>query len=150
MANTAKPKKTSNQARSYARKRAVQCLYQWQLNPTASKAIIDEFNATQEMDRVDPEYFQQLVEETISKIDALDESIKKYIELEIEKLDPIELTILRLAFYETTDRIEIPYKVIIDEAINLTKTYGGEQGHAFVNAVLDKAMHDLRPLEAKK
>lgn len=140
----------SHQARRYARKRAVQCLYQWQLNPTNSQASIDEFSATQEMQRVDDAYFKQLVHDVIHTQNELDDIITQYTDIAIDKLDPIELCILRLACYEAKQRIEIPYKVILDEAINLTKTFGGEQGHAFVNAVLDKAMHDLRPIEASK
>lgn len=140
----------SHQARRYARKRAVQCLYQWQLNPTNSQASINEFSATQEMQRVDAAYFQQLVHDVIQQQTALDDIITQYTDIAIDKLDPIELCILRLACYEAKQRLEIPYKVILDEAITLTKTFGGEQGHAFVNAVLDKAMLELRPIETRQ
>lgn len=138
-----------NQARSYARKRAVQLLYQWYLNPTPKDALLQEFSATQEMERVDMEYFNQLVNEVILNVEELDTKLEPYTDLELDKLDPIEHTILRLSLYELVYVLQMPYKVVINEAVNLAKTYGGEQGHAFVNAVLDKAVKEHRSFELK-
>lgn len=142
-------KTNTKQARSYARKRAVQLLYQWQLNPTPVNELIKEFVATQEMERVDMEYFDMLVHKTIASIDDLDSKIAPYTDLPLDQLDPIEQAILRLSIYELCHVIQTPYRVILNEAINLAKTYGGEQGHAFINAVLDKAVKTYRELELR-
>ncbi len=141
--------KNNNQARTYSRKRAVQLLYQWQLNPIPKDELIKEFMAGQEMERVDEAYFMLLAQEVIKQVDDLDEKLKPHMQLKLEELDPIEHAVLRLAMYELVYSLQIPYKVVINEAVNLAKTYGGEQGHAFVNAVLDKAVVVERVMEHK-
>lgn len=135
------------QARRLARERALQALYQWDMNPEASGNIREQFLASQDMSKVDIEYFSELLQKTVVGADELDRRLESYLDIPVEKLDPIERCVLRLSTYELTSRPEIPYRVIINEAVALTKKYGASDGHKFVNGVLDRAARDMRPHE---
>jgi N utilization substance protein B len=91
-----------------------------------------------------------LLSEAPKHIDSIDENISIFIDRPFEQLDPVERAVLRLATYELLYRLDIPYRVTINEAVQLTKKFGAEQGHTFVNGVLDKAAHKLRSAECKK
>ncbi len=135
-------------ARRLARKKAVQALYQWDLSGTDIPVIIEQFKQYQDMVKVDLIYFEQLIRGVPKNLDILDEEITRHISRKLDDLDPIERNILRLCSYELSECMEIPYKVIINEAVELTKIFGAEQGHKFVNGVIDKIARQLRPLEA--
>ncbi len=92
----------------------------------------------------------ELLSELPAQADVVDAGIAEYIDRPIEQLDPVERAILRIAIYELLERIDIPYRVVINEAVQLAKKFGAEQGHAFVNAVLDKAASKLRSTEYSK
>ena len=139
----------SNHARRLARKKAVQALYQWDLSGADVPVIIEQFAQYQDMEKVDNDYFQQLVRSVPREIDTLDVAIGEHAGRNIADLDPIERNVLRLCCYELSHCPEIPYKVIINEAIELTKIYGAEQGHKFVNGVIDKIARQLRPVETR-
>ncbi|HEX5054969.1 MAG TPA: transcription antitermination factor NusB [Gammaproteobacteria bacterium] len=135
------------QMRRKARQRALQALYRWRLNPQSARDIQQEFLQTQDMDGVDMEYFSELLRECIARADDLDRLLGPYLDIPVPQLDPVEHSILRMSLYELMQRPDIPYRVVINEAIDLAKKFGAEQGHKFVNGALDKAARELRPHE---
>ena len=136
--------------RARARRYAMQALYQWDLSGTDLPLIRRQFLETEDFSKADTNYFIELLSKAPKKIDIIDENIEKYIDRPLEQLDPVERAVLRLATYELLYRLDIPYRVTINEAVQLTRKFGAEQGHAFVNGVLDKAAHTLRADECKK
>jgi N utilization substance protein B len=128
----------------------MQALYQWDLSGTDLPLIRRQFLEAEDFSRADKRYFIELLSEAPKHIDIIDESISEYIDRPLGQLDPVERAVLRLATYELLYRLDIPYRVTINEAVQLTKKFGAEQGHAFVNGVLDKAAHKLRSAECKK
>ena len=141
--------------RSLARARAVQALYQWELNPIDAVKLVagffedpqdedDEFGNEHSMKKVDADYFQVLVKGCVEKMDELDESFKPFLQIDLSLLDPIERCILRLSTFELKHRIDIPKRVVINEGVELTKDFGAEDGHKFVNGVLDKVANAIR------
>lgn len=135
--------------RRKARQRALQALYRWELNPQSAGDIRQEFLLTQDMKQTDTKYFAELLRESIARVDALDQAIMPYLDIPLVQLDPVERCILRLSFYELMHRSDVPYKVVINEAVDLAKKFGAEQGHKFINGVLDKAAKTLRPYESR-
>ncbi len=136
--------------RSNARKKATQALYQWHMSGNELDEIEVQFHQEQNMEKVDTDYFHKLLHQVPVEIKALDELIAKYSNRKDEELDPIEMTILRLSVYELKNCIDVPYKVVISEAITLAKLFGSDKSHAFVNSVLDKLSKDLRTVETGK
>ncbi len=132
--------------RSNARKKAMQALYQWHMSGNDIAEIEAQFHQEQNMEKVDTDYFHVLLHEVPKDINALDTLISKYNTRDNE-LDPVEQSILRLSSYELKSRIDIPYKVVISEAITLAKTFGSDKSHTFVNSVLDKLAKELRTVE---
>ena len=136
--------------RARARRYAMQALYQWDLSGSDLPLIRRQFLEAEDFSRADTKYFIELLSEAPKNIDIIDENISKFIDRPIEQLDPVERAVLRLSTYELLYRLDIPYRVSINEAVQLTKKFGAEQGHAFVNGVLDKVAHKLRAAECKK
>jgi N utilization substance protein B len=136
------------QMRRKARQRALQALYRWALNPQSAPDIQQEFVQTQDMAQVDMDHFSELLRECIARSDFLDQTLSPYLAIPIAQLDPVEHCILRMSVYELTQRLDIPYKVVINEAVDLAKKFGADQGHKFINGVLDKAAQKLRPHES--
>jgi len=145
MENPAIIKKPST--RKKARRYAVQGIYQWQLSGNPIKDIELQFLETINAKKVDIEYFQEILVNTLSGITEIDEQIVPILDRELEEVNPVELAILRLACYELMSRIDVPYKVVINEALELTKTFGAQEGHKFVNGVLDKLAKQTRKME---
>jgi N utilization substance protein B len=137
----------SPHARARARRFAMQALYQWDLSGTALHDIRNQFLETEDFSKTDKDYFIELFNNVTKGIENIDKNISSYIDRPLVRLDPVERAILRIALYELAHRPEIPYRVVINEAVQLTKKFGAEQGHAFVNGVLDRAAHALRTLE---
>lgn len=135
--------------RHKAREAAVQALYQWQLTEQAPGDIEEHFMLDHEMGDVDVEYFDQLVRQIPLHIHEVDDHILPHVDRTMDEVDPVERAILRLGAYEFEFHPEIPYKVILNEAVELAKTFGAEHGHKFVNAVLDKVALKLRAVEVK-
>jgi transcription antitermination protein NusB len=134
-------------ARSRARRRALQALYAWQLSGSHMNAVIEQFRHEQDMEVADLEYFEDLLRGVETNVAALDESLRPHIDREVAQIDPIERAVLRLAAYELKYRPDVPYRVIINEAIEVTKRFGADHGHSYVNGVLDKLAADLRSVE---
>lgn len=134
-------------ARSRARRRALQALYAWQMSGSKMTSVIEQFRHEQDMEVADLEYFEDLLRGVEEHVQALDEALKPYIDREVEQIDPVERAALRLAAYELKYRPDVPYRVIINEAIEVTKRFGADHGHSYVNGVLDKLATQLRVTE---
>jgi N utilization substance protein B len=147
-------RKTSSQAaqhlaatRSVARKLALQALYRWQLNEGPWQDLVQEFGEAEDMPKADRDYFRVLVEGVWGARTELDSRLAQMMDRAPEQLDPVEHAVLLIGLYELTSRPEVPYRVCINEAVNLAKRFGGTDGHKFVNAVLDRAARSLRAHE---
>ncbi|MBN7818927.1 transcription antitermination factor NusB [Bowmanella sp. Y26] len=134
-------------ARRKARELALQGVYSWQMSKNPAHHIELHLATTNDMTKVDLAFFQELLRAVINDYDELDTKIRPYLGRLPEELDPVEKAILRLATYELVKRVDVPYKVVINEAIELAKAFGAEESHKFVNGVLDKAVRTLRKHE---
>lgn len=133
--------------RARARRYAMQALYQWDLSGEQVSAIRAQFLEAEDFSRADTSYFNKTLRDVSDSIETIDKKLSEYIDRPFEQLDPVERAILRIGIYELLSRSDIPYRVTINEAVALTRKFGAEQGHAFVNGVLDKAAQHLRPDE---
>jgi len=131
--------------RKRARRRALQALYQWQITKQAADEILRQFHATQDFSMVDEGFFEQLVRGVIAEQESLDASLQPFLDRPMVQVDVMEQAVLRLGAWELLHYPEVPFRVILDEAIDLAHRFGAEQGHAFVNGVLDKAAKSWRP-----
>jgi N utilization substance protein B len=131
-------------ARRIARELAVQAVYSWQMSKNAVEQIELSIVTSNDMKKVDTEYFLELLRAVVKDCAELDKKLKPYLGRLPEELDPVEKAILRIATYELVSRIDVPYKVVINEAIELAKSFGAEESHKFINGVLDKAIKTLR------
>jgi N utilization substance protein B len=138
---------STHRNRSLARRLALQALYQQQLNPRSWQDTQRQFAADPEAERVDREYFEELLAAIAPNGAALDVEIAKYSEIAPGELDPIEHAVLWLGLHELASHPELPYRVALAEAVDLAKRFGATDGHKFVNAVLDRAARELRPQE---
>ncbi|TBR40248.1 MULTISPECIES: transcription antitermination factor NusB [Dyella] len=136
-------------ARSRARRRALQALYAWQMSGSHMNAVIDQFRHEQDMEVADLEYFEDLLHGVERHVEQLDDALKPFVDRDVGQIDPIERAALRLAAYELKYRPDVPYRVIINEAIEVTKRFGADHGHSYVNGVLDKLATHLRTAEKK-
>lgn len=136
---------TKSNPRRRAREYAVQAVYSWQISKNDLSDVELHFIAEQDMKGTDKKYFRELLNGVARNTQELDEKISPYLtERSIDELGPIELAILRIAVYELLKREDVPYKVVINEAIDLTKTFGAEDSHKFINGVLDKIAPTIR------
>ena len=145
-----KPQRTDGidpAARSRARRRALQALYAWQLSSSPIDKVIEQFRAEQDMDIADLEYLEALVRGVAQHTEELDLVLSRFIDRTMEEVDPIERAALRIAGFELRYRPDVPYRVVINEAIETTKRFGAEHGHTFVNGVLDRAAGEWRAAE---
>ncbi len=133
--------------RKHARDKALQALYQWQLSAEDLDWIRDNFQQEQGVAAGDEAYFLELLYKIPPRADELDSRYRKHVSNFEDHLDPVETNILRIATYELENHPEIPYKVVINEAINLAKTYGADDSHKFINGVLDPLCAELRKPE---
>ena len=134
-------------ARSHARRLALQALYQIQINPRPWKDTVQQYAADPEAERVDLDYFRALMAAIAPNREVLDSRLAGLCEIPPLELDPIEHAVLWLGFHELESCPELPYRVALAEAVQLTKQFGATDGYKFVNAVLDRAARELRPHE---
>ncbi|RYZ70409.1 MAG: transcription antitermination factor NusB [Lysobacteraceae bacterium] len=134
--------------RARARRRALQAIYAWQMSGGLVEQIIAQFAHEQAHEIADLEYFDDLVRGVIKHRASLDQALVGYLDRPVEEVDPIERAVLRLSAYELTHRLDVPYRVVLNEAIEIAKRFGSEHGHTYVNGVLDKAAAQWRPAEA--
>ena len=136
-------------ARSRSRRRALQAVYAWQLSATSEGALIAEFAHEQVHEIADLEYFEDLVRGVLRHVAQLDAALAGYIDRKVDEVDPIERAALRIAAYEFAHRQDVPYRVVINEALESVKRFGSEHGQTYVNGVLDRLAADLRGVEVK-
>jgi len=134
-------------ARRKARHYGMQALYQWHMAGAPVSDIEAEFRADYDFSHVDLEYFQSLLHGIPACVDELDNALAPMLDRKLTDLDPIEHTLLRMGMYELTRRIDVPYKVVINEEVALAKKFGATDSHKYVNGVLDKAARQLRKVE---
>jgi N utilization substance protein B len=134
-------------ARSRARRRALQAIYAWQMSGQPIAKVIEQFRDEQDMEIADLTYFEDLVRGIDKHCEEIDGELRKFLDREIAQVDPIERGVLRIAAYEMLHRPDIPYRVVINEAIETTKRFGADHGHTYINGVLDKAAATWRAAE---
>ncbi len=135
-------------ARSVARKLAMQALYRWQLNESPWQDLVSEFQSDEDMARADADYFRELVQGIGTRRVALDDALENYADRKVGELDPVEHGILWIGLFELEERPDVPWRVVVNEAVSLTRKYGATDAHKYINAVLDKAARTLRPHES--
>jgi transcription antitermination protein NusB len=140
--------KTSN--RRKARKLALQAIYHWQLNNEPTNVIEAQYLAEANPKKIELEYFSDIVRGVVKNVATIDQLFVPFLDRKIGDLNPVELAILRLAIYELQYHIEVPYKVVINEALELAKLFGSKEGHKYVNGILDKVAKGLRKNEKPK
>ena len=133
--------------RSRARRRALQAVYAWQLAGGTAEQVIAQFAHEQAHEIADLMYFEDLVRGVLKHVADLDGALAQFVDREVEQVDPIERAALRIATYELRHRPDVPYRVVINEAIDTTKRFGSEHGHTYVNGVLDHAAAAWRTAE---
>ena len=135
---------SKTKAKQKARKLLVQALYSWELGGTDLETIEVNFHLDNDMTKVDGELFKAVLFGVPQNLDTVDSAYQKYLDREEEKLDPVSRAILRLTSYELIFSIEVPYKVAINEGVNLAKTFGPTDAFKFINGVLDRVAVDTR------
>jgi len=139
---------TTKSARRRSREFALQGLYAWLVSKAEPGAIASQFADAQGMARADQAFFSQLLDGAISKASELDVAMQPALDRAPSDLSPVEHAVLLLAVYELMNFPEVPYRVVINEAVELAKSFGGTDGHKYVNGVLDKLARSLRPDDA--
>lgn len=134
-------------ARSVARKLAMQAIYRLQLNEAPWQDLLGEFAAEEDMARADREYFDEMVRAVVESRTALDAQLSAWADRAPAELDPVEHAVLLIGVHELTNRPDVPWRVIVNEAVSLTRRFGATDAHKYVNAVLDRAARALRPHE---
>jgi len=136
-------------SRRRAREFALQGLYQWQLAGTDPATIARQLGDAKGFDKIDAAYFKALLEGAVAAAPELERSLAPHLDREYSRLSPVERAILLLAGYELAHQPEVPYRAVINEAVELAKEYGGTDGYKYVNGVLDKLAARLRAAEQK-
>ncbi len=139
----------SQRKRHQARRLALQALYQWQVTGDDIGDISAQFVAENDSDKYDIDYFRDLFQGVPTHLDELDGELQPLIDRNIERVDLVERAALRLGVYELLHHPEVPFRVVINESVELAKVFGADKGHRYVNGVLDKVGHKVRAVEVK-
>jgi transcription antitermination protein NusB len=134
-------------ARALARRLAVQALYRWQINTGSWQELVQEFAGDPDMARAEQPYFAALVRGVLDETSALESALQPCLDRPAAHLDPVERAVLLVATHELTHQPAVPYRVVINEAVSLTRRFGATDGHKYVNGVLDRLARSLRPDE---
>jgi N utilization substance protein B len=137
-------------ARSRARRRALQAVYAWQVSATPMPRVIAQFEHEQEMEIADLDYFKDLAAGVERERAGIDTQLRGFLDREVDEVDPIERAVLRIATYELLHRLDVPYRVVLNEAVEVSKRFGSENGHTYVNGVLDQAAAVWRGAEYRR
>ena len=140
-------KRISPKKRHKARCFAVQALYYWQMTQDNVNEVLIHFLKDINAKKTDTDYFQKIMHDIVKQSTHLDELFIPYLDRPIAEIGPVELAILRLGTYELTEHLEMPYKAVLNEAVELTKTFGPEEAHKYINGVLDKVAANSRAIE---
>lgn len=136
-----------SQARTNARKAAVQALYQWQMTGQNLSAIEMQFLEEERLKDAQKSYFNELFHGIPKSLDVIDEALTQFVDRPVEAIDPVERAILRIGVYELMNRLDMPYRVVLNESINLAKCFGADGSHRYVNGILDKVAQQKRAAE---
>lgn len=128
----------------------MQALYQWDLSGSNLSEIEVQFLQDEDFSKADKDYFHELLHEIPARLDEVEQAFTSYLDRPLDEIDPVERAVLRMASYELLVRIDVPYKVIINESVNLTKKFGAEQAYKYINGVLDQTARRLRAVEHPK
>lgn len=139
-----------HERRRRARRRALQALYQWRITDQQAEEILQQFRLAQDLSQIDEPFFEALLRGVTGGHKDIDRRLQPFLDRPIEQVDVMEQTILRLGAWELLKCPEVPFRVVLNECIDLAHRFGAEQGHAFVNGVLDKAAKAWRPEEVDK
>ncbi|ETI57774.1 transcription antitermination factor NusB [Marinomonas profundimaris] len=140
-----KDKKPSrSQMRSASRRLALQAVYQWQMNQSAVSEIETQFVMDQDMDSCDKAYFREILQGVTASAKKLDNLFEELLDRPLSELDPIELAIMRIGSFELSQRLDVPYRVAINESVELAKGFGATESHKYVNGILDKLAQRVR------
>ena len=140
-------KKNQPGRRAWARRCAAQALYQWQMTGQDPSQIAAQFLADEDLHKADPDYFRELVHQVPAHAAELDAALEPFLDRPLAQVDPVEHAILRIGGYELLHHPELAYRIVINEAVELAKIFGAEQGHRFVNGMLDRLARTARPAE---
>jgi N utilization substance protein B len=138
-------KSASPGPRSRARELLVQSLYQMQIAQHDVTELLAQFHERPDYARVDQSFYDEAMAGICDKLAELESSIGKFADRPLAQLDPVERSILLLGIYELQSKPEVPFKVVINESVNLAKLFGAQDGHKYINAVLDRAVKEYRP-----
>lgn len=144
-----KPRPPSKSPRRRSRELALQGLYQWLLAGEEAGVIDAHMREQEGFDKADRAHFDALLHGCITEATALDTVLARHVDRRTSQLSPVEHSVLLIGAYELRHCLDVPYRVAINEAVELAKSFGGTDGHKYVNGVLDKAAADLRPVEVK-
>jgi N utilization substance protein B len=136
-----------SQARSNARKAAVQALYQWQMTGQNLSLIEQYFIDEAWLKDVQKSYFQELFHGVPEHLNVIDQALSEFVDREVDMIDPVERAILRLGTYELLFRLNMPYRVVINESVNLAKCFGADGSYKYINGILDKVAQQQRAAE---
>ncbi|MCF6204979.1 MAG: transcription antitermination factor NusB [Methylococcaceae bacterium] len=136
-------------AKTNARRCAVQALYQWQMSDENLARIEMHFLEENYLKGAQKKYFSEIFHGVPKQLKMIDEALDEFVDRPIEQIDPVERAILRVSVYELINRLDAPYKVIINEGVNLAKFFGAEGSHKYINGILDKVAQVKRALEIK-
>ncbi len=137
-------------ARSNARKAAVQALYQWQMTGQNLTTIEQQFLEEDWLKDAQKSYFNEIFHGVPTHLEAIDQALTAFVDREVDAIDPVERAILRLGTYELLYRLNMPYRVVINESVNLAKYFGADGSHKYVNGILDKIAQQSRTLEVEE
>lgn len=135
--------------RRRARQLALQALYQWQMSKSSLTDIEMQFRADNDFSKVDDGYFHSLLHGIPREMSTLDETMNPLLDRPISQLDPVEVAALRIGCYELMNRSDVPYRVVINEAIELVKRFGAQDSHRYINGILDKLAPRVRADEVR-
>ena len=138
-----------SQARTNARKAAVQALYQWQMTGQSLIEIERQFLEEERLKDAQKSYFTELFHGVPKNLEAIDQALSEFVDRPVDMIDPVERAILRMGVYELLHRLDMPYRVVLNEGINLAKYFGADGSHKYVNGILDKVAQQKRALEIK-
>jgi len=136
-----------SQARTNARKAAVQALYQWQMAGQNLGEIERQFIEDQRLKDAQKSYFVELFYGVPKNLEAIDQALSEFVDRPVDTIDPVERAILRIGVYELLHRLDMPYRVVLNEGINLAKYFGADGSHKYVNGILDKVAQQKRAME---
>jgi len=132
-----------------ARQRAVQALYSWRLTGNDLSDIESEILSEQDMSQVDKKYFKELLHQVPKYSNDCADAVAPFLDRSVDEVDPVEWAILEIAYYELNQRINVPYRVVINESVQLAKIFGAEDSYKFINGVVDKMARRFREVEVQ-